>query len=55
MGLSAAGIIPGIGNAATATKAARKGVKAIAHGADAARAADKAADAARVVKPDSIG
>lgn len=54
MGLSAAGLIPGAGNAATATKAARKGVKAIAHGADAARVA-KSADAARVVKPGSIG
>ena len=54
LGLSAAGLIPGAGNAATATKAARKGVKAIAHGADAARVA-KSADAARVVKPGSIG
>jgi hypothetical protein len=65
MGLSAAGLIPGVGNAATAAKTARKGVKAIAHGADAARTAaraadaartaDRAADAARVVDPDSIG
>lgn len=54
IGLSAAGLIPGVGNAATATKAARKGVKAIAHGADAARVA-KSADAARAVKPSSIG
>lgn len=55
LGLSAAGLIPGVGNAATATKAARKGIKAIARGADAARAVDKTADAARVVKPSSIG
>lgn len=55
MGLSAAGLIPGVGNAATATKAARKGIKAVARGADAARAIDKTADAARVVKPNSIG
>lgn len=54
MGLSAAGLIPGVGNAATATKAARKGVKAIARGADAARVA-KSADAVRVVQPSSIG
>ena len=53
LGLSAAGLIPGIGNGATAAKAARKGVKAIAHGADAARVA-KSADAVRIVKPDSI-
>lgn len=55
IGLSAAGLIPGIGNGATAAKAARKGVKAIAHGADAARTANKAADTVRTVKPDSIG
>lgn len=55
MGLSAAGLIPGVGNAATATKAARKGIKAVARGADVARAANKTADAARVVKPNSIG
>lgn len=55
LGLSAAGLIPGVGNAATATKAARKGIKAVARGADAARAVDKTADAARVVKPNSIG
>lgn len=55
IGLSAAGLIPGIGNGATAAKAARKGVKAIAHGADAARTANRAADTVRTVKPDSIG
>lgn len=55
IGLSAAGLIPGIGNGATAAKAARKGVKAIAHGADAARTANRAADAAKAVNPDSIG
>jgi hypothetical protein len=48
-------LIPGIGNGATAAKAARKGVKAIAHGADAARTANRATDAARTVNPDSIG
>lgn len=35
MGLSAAGLLPGIGNAATTAKTARKGVKAVVNGAEA--------------------
>lgn len=35
MGLSAAGLLPGIGNAATTAKTARKGVKAAVNGAEA--------------------